>query len=227
MVHDLLPFWKVRAWRSVAPDGIERLSCFFLTRAVTNSRGNLVSHLTFYFKHRLYWQPRYSSGIWIVTCSACAFQKNQVLFQTRIRSLNSARLFTLKRSYQCHPPQTHLQVFLVFCFTWTLLKTERLKIMFYVSKIRNCWLQIPHFAPCTDPVCSLQKPAVPSILPHIIRVLQILIHEQPCSLLLSAHVTVELCSKLSRKCFLLTTPRDKPAQCTGCSVPSVLSVRGK
>lgn len=152
MVHDLLPFWKVRAWRSVAPDGIERLLYFFLTTAVTNSRGNLVSHLTFYFKHRLYWQPRYSSGIWIVTCSACAFQKNQVLFQTRIRSLNSARLFTLKRSYQCHPPQTHLQVFLVFCFTWTLLKTE---IKNYVLCWQNQKLLTPDI-----PFCPLYWPCL-------------------------------------------------------------------
>lgn len=97
---------------------------FFLSRAATNSMADLVSHLTIYFKQIIYWQPRYMSGIWIVTSSACASQKNQALFQMHIRSLSSMRLFTLKQLYQCCPPDAHLQVFLVFCFTWSILKIE-------------------------------------------------------------------------------------------------------
>lgn len=57
------------------------------------------------------------SGIWIVTSSACASQESEALFQMHIRSLSSTRLFTLKQLYQCHLPDAHLQVFLVFCFT--------------------------------------------------------------------------------------------------------------
>lgn len=115
-VHDLLPLCKAKNLENsqVAPKGIER----FLSFSSQEQWGMVhwVSHLTFYLQHRIFQQPRYIRGIGIATRSACAPQKNQVLFQENIGSLNSTKLFSLKQLYWCHLSWMHLQVFLVFLF---------------------------------------------------------------------------------------------------------------
>lgn len=162
-----------------------------------------------------------------MTCSACAFQKNQVLFQIRIRSLNSARLFTLKQLYQCHPSALDTLTGLS-CLLLRLNCPENKEIKNYVLCWQNQELLTPD-APFYPLVLNLfvhsKKLQSHQYFPHNTCASDpnTLTAMQPTAL----WVIVELCSKLSRKCFLLTTPRDKPVACAGRSVPSVLSVRGK
>lgn len=115
MVHDLLPLCKAKKLgeHSSCSQWNWKIFEFLLTRAVRY--GKLGKPLNILFATQNILATRiYIRGIGIVTCSACAFQKNQVLFQENTGSPNSTRLFSLKQLYWCRLSWIHLQIFLVF-----------------------------------------------------------------------------------------------------------------